>query len=79
MAKHRFKKVLISGVRLVKALFALLVFVLMGMVRLLAEASNAASAEEEDEPFENLRQGVLNYRTGKIDDGTDPYGWYEDD
>lgn len=23
--------------------------------------------------------GVLNYRTGKLDDGTDPNGWYEKD
>ena len=23
--------------------------------------------------------GVLNYRTGKLDDGTDPVGWYEED
>lgn len=23
--------------------------------------------------------GVLNYRTGKLDDGTDPVGWYEKD
>ena len=26
-----------------------------------------------------VRGGVLNYRTGKLDDGTDPYGWYEND
>ena len=26
-----------------------------------------------------IRGGVLNYRTGKLDDGTDPYGWYERD
>jgi len=23
--------------------------------------------------------GVLNYRSGKLDDGTDPVGWYEKD
>ncbi|MFC1602688.1 hypothetical protein ACFL3U_03875 [Pseudomonadota bacterium] len=23
--------------------------------------------------------GILNYRTGKLDDGTDPIGWYEKD
>jgi hypothetical protein len=27
----------------------------------------------------SIRGGVLNYRTGKLDDGTDPYGWYEKD
>ena len=70
---------LISGAGVVRALFALLAFVLVGMVRLLAGSLNNASTEAEDEPFENLRHGVFNYRTGKLDDGTDPYGWYEDD
>ncbi len=23
-----------------------------------------------------LNTGILNYRTGCLDDGTDPYGWY---
>ena len=23
--------------------------------------------------------GLYNYRTGKFDNGTDPYGWYEED
>lgn len=23
--------------------------------------------------------GVYNFRTGKMDNGTDPYGWYEED
>ena len=24
----------------------------------------------------NVEYGVMNYRTNKLDDGTDPYGWY---
>ena len=32
-----------------------------------------------DELSSSIRGGVLNYRTGKLDDGTDPYGWYERD
>ena len=79
MANHRFNKVLLSGVALAKALFALLAFVLVSLVRLLTGSAHATQTEEDDEPFENLRRGVLNYRTGKLDDGTDPYGWYEDD
>ena len=26
-----------------------------------------------------VRGGALNYRTGKLDDGTDAAGWYEKD
>lgn len=32
-----------------------------------------ASHSNDNEP---LLYGVLNYRTGKLDDGTDPCGWY---
>jgi hypothetical protein len=45
-------------------------------------ASLAASAQTSpayDELNSSIRGGVLNYRTGKLDDGTDPYGWYERD
>jgi hypothetical protein len=42
-------------------------------------AQNEDSADDEDLPDGGFSGGVLNYRTGKLDDGTDPYGWYEDD
>ena len=44
---------------------------------LLAAGSQASPAN--DELSSSIRGGVLNYRTGKLDDGTDPYGWYERD
>ena len=72
MANSRFKKILVSGAKVVKALFALLAFVFLSMVRLLTGSGNAT--EEEDEPLSDLSGGVLNYRTGKLDDGTDPHG-----
>lgn len=28
---------------------------------------------------DTIRGGVMNYRTGKLDDGTDASGWYEKD
>ena len=43
-------------------------------------ASGSTSRTDENDLSEGaFRGGVLNYRTGKLDDGTDPYGWYEED
>tara|TARA_R110001592_G_scaffold118996_1_gene321675 strand:- start:485 stop:715 length:231 start_codon:yes stop_codon:yes gene_type:complete len=36
----------------------------------------SADTSCEDESGETA-SGSLNYRTGKRDDGTDPYGWYD--
>jgi len=41
--------------------------------------SGAESSSKEDNQDDSLVGGVLNYRTGKLDDGTDPVGWYERD
>jgi hypothetical protein len=32
---------------------------------------------EHDALDSAMRGGVLNYRTERLDDGTDPYGWYK--
>ena len=42
------------------------------------------AATEADQPKkrgsrESDLTGEYNYRTGRLDDGTDPYGWYERD
>ncbi len=42
-------------------------------------ARSQDSSDDEDLSNGGFSGGVLNYRTGKLDDGTDPYGWYEDD
>lgn len=42
-------------------------------------AASAQTSSANDELNSSVRGGVLNYRTGKLDDGTDPYGWYERD
>jgi hypothetical protein len=42
-------------------------------------AGSARTTPADDELSSAIRGGVFNYRTGKLDDGTDPYGWYEDD
>lgn len=58
----------------------------MGCVglRLLGSIIGFLAASAQTDPARDglscsIRGGVLNYRTGKLDDGTDPYGWYERD
>jgi len=46
-------------------------------VGLLAASAQTTPAKEELDS--SIRGGVLNYRTSKLDDGTDPHGWYERD
>ena len=46
-------------------------------VSLLADSAQTSPAD--DELNSSIRGGVLNYRSGKLDDGTNPYGWYERD
>ena len=48
--------------------------ILAGMMRFLA--SSARTTPAGDVHNSSIRGGVLNYRTGKLDDGTDPHGWY---
>ncbi|MDA9096005.1 hypothetical protein N9J88_06390 [Porticoccaceae bacterium] len=51
----------------------------MSAIKLFAEASSNVSSEDNNSSSDDLTGGVLNYRTGKLDDGTDPNGWYEKD
>ena len=39
----------------------------------------ASAAEIPRAEKEGYLTGVYNFRTRKIDDGMDPYGWYEED
>jgi hypothetical protein len=53
-------------------------FVLVaGFLALAARSQD--STDDEDLSDGGFSGGVLNYRTGKLDDCTDPYGWYGDD
>ncbi|MCP5410119.1 MAG: hypothetical protein H6963_12600 [Chromatiaceae bacterium] len=54
-------------------------FALLGTFRNLFLATDTSDEEEDDISAGAFRGGTLNYRTGKLDDGTDPYGWYEKD
>jgi hypothetical protein len=53
-------------------------FALIGTLRDLF-ASADTHDEEDDMSADAYTGGTLNYRTGKLDDGTDPYGWYGKD
>ena len=48
-----------------------------GAIRLLAGSAQTTPAN--DELSSSIRGGLLNYRTGKFDDGTDPAGIYKPD
>jgi len=63
---------------LVAALIGRLVLTFIGWsIHLLAAGAKTEAAD--DEASCAIRGCVLNYRTGKLDDGTDPYGWYKRD
>ena len=42
-------------------------------------SSSAQTTPADDELNNSVRGGVMNHRTGKFDDGSDPAGWYERD
>lgn len=42
-------------------------------------ASSAETSDSNATTQNAVRGGVLNYRTGNFDDGTDANGWYEKD
>lgn len=47
------------------------------ILRLMAESGD--NGDETHESCNAPTGGVLNYRTARLDDGTDPFGWYEED
>ena len=49
----------------------------MGFISLLAEG--AITSEDDAISEEGDLTGDYNFRTRKFDNGTDPYGWYEED
>ena len=42
-------------------------------------AASAQTSDTDKAGSDAVRGGILNSRTGKLDDGTDPAGWYEKD
>lgn len=71
------KRVLRAGGKLTIATIGAGVGALLAAVRFLAAAAETTPAD--DELSSSVRGGLLNYRTGKFDDGTDPAGIYKPD
>lgn len=42
-------------------------------------ASSARTSDSNQVSDNAAGGGVLNYKTGKVDDGTDAFGWYNED
>ena len=79
---------IMKGHRMMNNLYKLVVEVLLAASRIvlgfLAEtvvllASSVRTTPADDELSSSIRGGVMNHRTGKFDDGSDPAGWYERD
>ena len=49
----------------------------MGFISLMAKST--ITSEEDENAEEGDLTGDYNFRTRKFDNGTDPYGWYEED
>ena len=56
----------------------IVVFFVNVLGELIALLSSGTKGSTQDDCRGDL-PGLYNYRTGKFDNGTDPYGWYEDD
>lgn len=65
---------ILTGAKAIVRATSLLV---MGLIGLLAEA--ATTSEDDADSEDGNLIGDYNFRTKKLDNGTDPYGWYEDD
>tara|TARA_R110001592_G_scaffold143304_1_gene366020 strand:+ start:72082 stop:72312 length:231 start_codon:yes stop_codon:yes gene_type:complete len=65
--------------RVLLAIFAVIAAVGYFLRDVLGFFAESAEADSEKTSSESVRGGVLNYRTGKLDDGTDAAGWYEKD
>lgn len=61
----------------VKTIVGALSKLVMGFVGLLA--ASTVTSEDEDSTEDGDLTGAYNFRTRKFDNGTDPYGWYEED
>lgn len=66
--------------RILRASWTLLIAMVRFLARLVGLLAEGTKVPDTNDATNHaVRGGVLNYRTGKLDDGTDPYGWYERD
>ena len=60
-----------------KAIASIMSLFMMGLIGLLAGA--VITREDDMDSEDGYLSGDYNFRTRKFDNGTDPYGWYEED
>lgn len=65
--------------RVLLAMFAVVTGVGHFLRDVLGFFAESAETDSEKTSSDSVRGGVMNYRTGKLDDGTDAAGWYEKD
>ena len=74
MTMAKVKSITQGLLRSIFTMFRSVSHLLGSMLSILAESAETTS---DDATSNAVRGGVLNYRTDKLDDGTDPYGWYD--
>ncbi len=74
---NRTSKYLVLLLRVAWTMVVALARFMANLLGLLAESAKVS--DTNDATNQAARGGVLNYRTGKLDDGTDAAGWYEKD
>ena len=63
-----------------KALFQVIAEVVKALWRFIGDVLASAELQDENRRLHGSHfHGVYNYRSGRHDDGTDPYGWYGQD
>jgi len=75
--KKRVSALLIQLGLLGMAIFGVLMRLIADVISMLA--TSARTSDPDDASDVAPSGGVFNYRTGKLDDGMDPIGWYEKD
>ncbi len=75
--KKRVSTLLIQLGLLGMAIFGVLMRLIADVISMLA--TSARTSDPDDASDVAPSGGVFNYRTGKLDDGMDPIGWYEKD
>ena len=77
MKQKKIVHLLRNSIRVMAALVLFVGEFLLNAVSLLASCAKASGANKATDNA--AHGGVLNYRTGQLDDGTDATGWYEKD
>ena len=67
--------------RLLLSVGSAVVALVAALLGVLLEAFTSIDSEPDDERqlHDSDLSGELNYRTGRLDSGTDPHGWYDRD